>query len=162
MLHHASFCVRDPGLVAEVLAEMLAATALRAPAPPFPPNSWFVLYGDEAGSFVEILPWQTVLTPDSRFGIAQDDAMRPYSGAHVLLGTPRSEAELEVLAAHHGWPTQRVDARLFKVLKLWIEKTVLVEFLTPDARQAYLDTFGGIGIADLDGKLRRLENPGSP
>jgi hypothetical protein len=160
MLHHASFCARDPALVAEVLAEMLAATVLRAPAPPFPPNSWFVLYGDEAGSFIEILPWQTVLTPDSRFGTDRDDAMRPFSGAHVLLSTPRSAVELETLAARHGWPTQRVDARLFKVIKLWIEKTALVEFLTPDARQTYVDTFGGAGISDLDAKLRRLENPG--
>lgn len=161
MLHHASFCVRDPALVAEVLTEMLTATVLRAPAPPFPPNSWFVLYGDEAGSFIEILPWQTVLTPDSRFGIAQDEAMRPYSGAHVLLSTPKSEAEIEALAEPHGWPTQRVDARLFKVLKLWIENTALVEFLTPDTRQAYVETFGGLGIPDLNGKLRRLENPGA-
>ena len=159
MIHHASFCVRDPALVAEVLAEMLAATALRAPTPPFPRNSWFVLYGDEAGSFVEILPWQTVLTPDSRFGTAEDAGMRTFSGAHVLLATPRSEAEIETLARRHDWPTQRVDARLFTVLKLWIDKSVLVEFLTPDARQAYVDTFGGRGLAILDGKLRRLENP---
>jgi hypothetical protein len=110
MLHHASFNVRDPAAVAQVLADMLAATAIRAPSPPFPPNAWFVLYGDEAGSFVEILPWGAVLTPDARFGVGEDLGMRPYAGSHVLLSTPHDEEKVRTLAEDAGWLVQMGDA----------------------------------------------------
>lgn len=159
MLHHASFNVRQPGSVAKILAEMLAATALRAPSPPFPDDSWFVLYGDSAGSFIEILPWGAILTPDARFGVGQDEEMRAYAGSHVLLSTPNSEAKIEALAAGAGWRTQLVDARLFKVLKVWIDNATLIELLTPAMTAAYIETFGSAGMASLDGKLRRLETP---
>ncbi|MBW8910190.1 MAG: hypothetical protein JF620_14460, partial [Mesorhizobium sp.] len=49
MLHHASFNARDPQAVATVLAEMLVATAVRAPSPPFPQGAWFVCLGDDFG-----------------------------------------------------------------------------------------------------------------
>jgi hypothetical protein len=158
MLHHASFNVRRPAHVAEVLAEMLAATAMRAPSPPFPNDSWFVLYGDEAGSFIEILPWGVVLPPDQRFGIGEDETMRPLAGSHVLLATPHSEQRIRALAEGQGWLVQLVDARLFKVLKVWIDNATLVEFLTPEMRQAYVETFGRQGMASLNGKLRALES----
>ncbi|MGE0241600.1 MAG: hypothetical protein AB7F09_16985 [Parvibaculaceae bacterium] len=161
MLHHASFNVRHPASVAGILAEMLVATALRAPSPPFPPDSWFVLYGDEAGSFIEILPWGAILMPEARFGVGQDGAMRPHAGSHVLLSTPRSEDEIRALAESQGWLVQLVDARLFTVLKVWIDNTTLIELLTPAMRSAYVRTFGSQGLASLDGKLRALEGPPS-
>ena len=159
MLHHASFNVRRPAAVAKVLAEMLAATAVRAPSPPFPGDSWFVLSGDDAGTFIEILPWGAVLTPHARFGIGEDEAMRAYGGSHVLLGTPHGEEKIRALAEGEGWLVQLVDARLFKVLKVWIDNATLVEFLTPAMREAYVETFGRRGMASLDGKLRALEGP---
>lgn len=61
MLHHASFNARDTQAVAGVLAEMLVATAVRAPSPPFPQGAWFVCLGDDFGSLIEILPCGTVL-----------------------------------------------------------------------------------------------------
>lgn len=159
MLHHASFNVQRPEPVAQILAEMLDATAMRAPAPPFPKDSWFVLYGDAAGSFIEILPWGAILTPDARFGVGTDEAMRTHAGSHVLLSTPHSEDKIVALAKRQGWRTQIVDARLFKVLKLWIDDRTLVELLTPAMRRAYVETFGSQGIASLNGKLRALESP---
>lgn len=158
MLHHASFNVRRPAAVAQILAEMLAATAMRAPSPPFPPDAWFVLYGDGAGSFIEILPWGAILTPEGRFGVGTDEAMRDHAGSHVLLSTPHGEEKIMMLAESHGWPAQIVDARLFKVLKLWIDGAILVEILTPSMRSAYIETFGRTGLSSLDGKLRALES----
>lgn len=114
MLYHASFNVRQPAHVAQTLAEMLGAAAMRAPSPPFPRDSWFVLYGDKVGSFIEILPWGAVLTPKARFGIGRDDEMRLYAGSHVLLSTPLEKDEVEALAARQGWRTELVDARLFR------------------------------------------------
>lgn len=162
MLYHASFNVHRPAEVAQILAEMLDATAIRAPSPPFPQDSWFVLYGDEAGSFIELLPWGAVLTPETRFGIGQDDAMRPHAGSHVLLSTPRAEGEIRALAAHQRWKVELVDARLFKVLKVWIDDAILVELLTPAMVPAYVETFGALGLSALDSKLRDLEKPPAP
>ena len=159
MLYHASFNVRRPAHAAQILSEMLGASAVRAPSRPFPPDSWFVLYGDEAGSFIELLPWGAVLTPETRFGIGRDELMRPYTGAHVLLSTPKTEEEIKALAARQGWRVELVDARLFKVLKVWIDDAILIELLTPSMVQAYVETFGAEGLASLDDKLRTLEQP---
>ena len=52
-----------------------------------------------------------------------------------------------------------VDARLFKVIKVWIENAVLIEFLTPEIASSYVATFGPAGMATLDVRLRELEAP---
>lgn len=157
MIHHASFNARDPQKVARALAGMLDATAIRAPVPPFPEGSWFVCYGDEAGSFLEILPWGSVLDPDTRFGIGFDQDMRPRAGSHVLLRTPHSRDEIRDAADRMGWRCEFVDARLFEVVKVWIENSVLIEFLPPEFVPSYVSTFGTQGIGTLDGRLRALE-----
>ena len=158
MLHHASFSLHEPEKAAVILAEMLGATVLRAPSPPFPPDSWFVCYGDAAGSFLELLPWGSVLDPESRFGIAEDPGMRPRSGAHVLVSTPRSLEQIQELAARASWPLQVVDARLFKVVKIWVEGAILVELLPPEFAPLYQSTFGPVGLLSLDARLRALES----
>ena len=157
MLHHASFNVHNPHAVAHVLAEMLGAVAIRAPNPPFPQGSWFVCYGDAGGSFLEVLPWGVVLDAEARFGVGTDEAMRPRTGAHVLVSTPHSVEKIQEVAGRQDWRTQIIDAGLFKVVKIWIENAVLVEFLPPEMTAAYLATFATAGIATLDAKLRSLE-----
>ena len=162
MLHHVSFNARGPKNVARVLAEMLAGTIVRAPSPPFPIGSWFVCYGDSSGSFLEILPWSTVLDPDMKFGFSVDESMRPHSGAHVLMSTPHSIEVIEAIALREGWRFELVDARLFKVTKVWVENAFLVEFLPPELAPAYLRTFGAVGLPSLDAKLRALESGAAP
>ncbi|MGE3830732.1 MAG: hypothetical protein AB7F76_07040 [Parvibaculaceae bacterium] len=157
MLFHASFTARNPKKVAHVLAEITGATAIRAPSPPFPEDSWFACYGDEHGSLLEVLPWGTTLDQNAPRGVGYDVDMRPRSGAHVLVKTERSVGDVQVIAQREGWHAEVIDARLFKVLKVWIENSVLVEFLTPDTAGLYRSTFGSDGIAALDGKLRALE-----
>ena len=159
MLHHASFNARDPQNVARVLAEMLGATVIRAPSPPFPSGSWFVCYGDSGGSFLEVLPWGSVLDPETQFGVGHDEDMRPRTGAHVLVSTPHTLEVIEAAAAREGWRSQVVDARLFKIVKIWIENATLVELLPPEMAVTYLETFGTAGLPALDAKLRKLEAP---
>lgn len=159
MLHHASFNARDPETAARTLVGMLDATLIRAPSPPFPAGSWFVCYGDEGGSFLEVLPWGHTVDPDAPFGIGFDGAMRERAGSHVLVGTPRTIAEVEAAAAAAGWRCQVVDARLFKVVKVWVENTILVELLPAEVAGIYRETFGTAGLPSLDAKLRRLEAP---
>ena len=157
MLFHASFTARDPKNVAHVLAEITGAAAIRAQSPPFPEGSWFACYGDEDGSLLEVLPWGTTLDQNAPRGVGHDADMRPRSGAHVLVKTERSIADVQAIAQREGWHSEVIDARLFKVLKVWIENAALVEFLTPDTVDLYRSTFGSGGIAALDGKLRALE-----
>jgi hypothetical protein len=159
MLHHASFNARHPKSAAQILAEMADAVVVRAPTPPFPEDSWFVCYGDAGGSFFEVIPWGRVLDPDSPFGVGRDDEMRSRSGAHVLVSTTKSVEQLQVIAGREGWRLQLVDARLFKVVKVWVENAVLIEFLPTEFSAAYLATFDSAGLATLDGKLRALESP---
>jgi hypothetical protein len=157
VLHHISFTASDPHHVARSLAEMLDAAIVRAPSPPFPAGSWFVCYGDSNGSFLEILPWGTVLDPGAKFGFGHDDNTRPRSGAHVLLSTPLSVENIRAVAEREGWRFELVDARLFKVVKVWVENAALVELLPPELMPAYTRTFGTAGLPSLDAKLRALE-----
>jgi hypothetical protein len=159
MLHHVSFNARNPENVAHVVAAMSGARAVRSPSPPFPGGSWFVCFGDSGGSFLEIIPWGHVLDPAAPAGIGRDDHMRERSGSHVLVSTPHSIAAIEAAADREGWRVEMIDARLFKVVKVWIENAVLIEFLTPEIARAYLTTFGTSGIATLDATLRTLEAP---
>jgi hypothetical protein len=83
--------------------------------------------------------------------------MRDRTGSHVLLSTPRSSQAVQTIAAREGWRSEVVEARLFRVLKVWVENALLIECLTPEMHAAYVETFGGGGLAMLDSKLRELE-----
>jgi hypothetical protein len=157
MIHHMSFSVRDPHRAAHVLAELTTATAVRAPTPPFPWGAWLVVAGDAQGSFLEILPATSVFAPDAPLGIRQREATFEPVSAHVLIGATVGADAIRVAAAREGWRVEEVETGLFKVIKLWIDDTVLVELLAKGEADRYVATFGTAGIASLDGKLRGLE-----
>jgi hypothetical protein len=157
MIHHASFGVSEPGRVAHVLAELTGATAIRAPSPPFPHGAWFVVAGDDRGSFLEILPETTVLDPDAPLGIRQRPATHEPAATHVLISSVVSGETIEAVARREGWRAQAVDTGLFRIIKLWIDGTVLVELFAKGEAARYVETFGKAGMATLDGKLRELE-----
>jgi hypothetical protein len=157
MIHHMSFGVSDPKRVAQVLAELAGATAMRAPTPPFPNGAWFVLAGDDRGSFLEILPATAVFDPDAPLGLKQRPAAFEPVNAHVLISTVKSAGEIEAIAKREGWTSQEVETGLFKVIKLWIDRVVLVELFAKGEAARYVETFGAAGMATLEGKLRDLE-----
>ena len=157
MIHHVSFGVRDPHRVAQVLAELTGATAVRAPTPPFPYDSWLVVAGDAQGSFLEILPATSVFDPDAPLGIRQRPAMFEPVATHVLVSAAVSAEAIQAAAAHDGWRAEEVETGLFKIVKLWIDDNVLVEFLAKGEADRYVETFGPSGMTSLDGKLRDLE-----
>lgn len=157
MIHHMSFGVSDPARVARVLAELTGATAVRAPAPPFPHHAWFVVAGDDRGTFLEILPATAVFDPDAPLGLRHRPATFEPVNAHVLVSTVKSGAEIEAIADREGWRTQEVETGLFKIVKLWIDGSVLVELFARDEATRYIDVFGGAGLATLDTRLRELE-----
>lgn len=62
------------------------------------------------------------------------------------------------MATREGWRTQEVETGLFKIVKVWVEDVILVEFLAQGKVDRYIDTFGAAGMASLDSRLRTLEN----
>lgn len=157
MIHHMSFGVQDTHRVAHVLAELLGATAVRAPTPPFPYGAWLVCAGDAHGSFLEIVPRTTVFDPDAPLGVRQRPATAEVGSAHVLVGSHLTAEAIQAVAAREGWRAQEVETGLFKIVKLWIEDVMLVELLAKGEAGRYVDAFGTAGMAFLDGRLRALE-----
>jgi hypothetical protein len=114
----------------------------------------FVTLADAEGSMIELLPWGSVQTSE---GVSHDPDMRPFTASHVLIGSPLREEEALAIAESEGLAAQRVDTGLFRFVKVWIEDSLVVELLTRDHRQQYVDWFGLAGEATLDHKLRQLE-----
>lgn len=158
MLHHMSFNAREPERVAHALAEMLDAHCVRAPAPPFPETAWFVCFGDDNGSLIEVMPWGETRDASTPRGVGYDAEMRPSAGAHVLVSTSLNEAGLFALAEREGWRAEHADAGLFKFIKIWVENAFLVEFLTPELKATYVEAFNATGVARVDTRLRELES----
>lgn len=158
MLHHVSFNAREPQKTARALGQMIFATVLRAPQPPFPKNSWFVCLGDAHGTLIEVMPWGDTRDIEAPAGVGFDADMRRTSGTHMLLGTPLSADDLFAAVAREGWCAELASAGLFQFVKVWVENTYLAEFLTPDFQTAYVESFGEKGLPTLDAKLRDIEN----
>jgi hypothetical protein len=157
MIYHMSFGVREPEHVAHVLAALTGARAVRAPTPPFPHRSWFVVFGDANGSLLEVLPATSVFDPETPLGLRQRPATSEPVTAHVLVRAAVSAEAIQLVADREGWRTQQVETGLFKVFKLWIDGNILVEFLTKVEAARYAEAFGTEGLQSLDGKLRDLE-----
>lgn len=157
MIHHMSFGVRNPEQVAAVLAEITGATAVRAPTPPFPHGSWFVLAGDQNGSALEILPYTTVFDPQTPLGVRHRKRDPEAGSGHVLISSVKTREELAKLAAEAGWRFQEVETGLFKIVKLWIDDVVLVEVFAQGEAARYVEAFGPEGRSTIDSKLRALE-----
>jgi len=157
VFHHVSFNARDPGQVANALAQMLGARAIRAPQPPFPAGSWFVLFGDSQGSLIEVLPWGKTLDPDVAGGMRDDPEMRAYHGTHLLLQTSERADTVLSVAKLHSWRALPASAGLFSFTKVWVEGTFLVEIMTRDQAREYVAAFGREGLSSIDSKLRGLE-----
>jgi len=156
MLHHVSFSVHDPARAAMMISDLIGAAAIRAPCPPFPTGSWFVVMGDAVGSLIELTPWGAVLDPDQK-GIGVDPLMRPHSASHVLAGTPLTTEEILALAERKGLRAAATSAGLFQFVKVWIEGSLLLELLPPEHLSAYVACFGASGALSLSDQLRNLE-----
>lgn len=157
MIHHASCGANHPARVAQMLAELTGASPIRAPSPPFPYGSWFVVMGDDKGSMLEILPATSVLTPDAPLGVCQRSSGAQPGSAHVLVRAAVDAATIAAAAKAEGWPVQEVETGLFRVVKLWIDGVTLIEFLTGPEAARYEAVFGTLGLTSLDDRLRGLE-----
>jgi hypothetical protein len=135
---------------------MLGAHAIRAPQPPFPEGSWFVVYDDAHGTLIELLPWGKTLDPDVP-GMRDDPEMRPYHGTHVLLQTSQTANTVLSVARLLGWRAIPATTGFFSFTKVWVEGTFLVEIMTAEQAQEYVAAITCGGLAGLDARLRGME-----
>lgn len=157
MIHHMSFGVREPERVAHALAVLAGAHAIRAPSPPFPCGSWFVAAGDYRGSCLEILPSTAAFDPRSPLGLTSRPAASECGNGHVLISAVVPRDHILAVAEAEGWGFQEVETGLFRIVKLWIDDTVLVEVFAAGEAARYVDAFGAAGISTLEPKLRKME-----
>ena len=105
MLLHLSFAARDTKRVSRVVAELLGASVVDCPSPPFPADSKFVCSFDEAGTMVEIVPAgiEYIPGPGNRTNMV-DGVFAARTPVHGSFTTPLTVAEALAIAEREGWP----------------------------------------------------------
>ncbi|HWM87513.1 MAG TPA: hypothetical protein VNO33_16785 [Kofleriaceae bacterium] len=162
MLFHLSFTACDTDRVSAVVAELLGATVVAAPSPPFPAGSRLVCCFDERGTLVEILPAGTAYRPGP--GAAPRAIAEPVaaaapaaSGVHGLFLSPLTVEQIEGIARREGWPVGLVDPGPFQVVAVWLEGAQLIELTTQELLPGYVAFYGRAGRDALEPTLRALE-----
>jgi hypothetical protein len=147
MLFHMSIAADDPKHVASVIAEFWGGAVM--PFPPVSDNAWIALSGDERGTALEVYPQGTVL----REGDGDVDAHGESSGSdrftatHGAIATNLDQTEVLSIAKREGWPAKyRKRGGQFGVIELWIEGRQMMEVLTPEMQQEYLETMARMPV----------------
>lgn len=140
MIHHLSFSAINPLRVAEVLAKIWGGTVAPFPAHP---ASYMVLAMDDYGTMIEVYPAGTEAVPGGGQApvIFSHNAMASsYSGTHIAISVPTTQAQIEQIAAQEGWRCVHCDRDgFFEVIELWVENRILVELLPPALTPKYLN-----------------------
>ena len=158
MLLHLSFAARDTNRVSRVVAELLGATVVDCPSPPFRPGSKFVCAFDDTGTMVEIVPSGTeyVPGPGNRTDMIEGAPIE-RTPVHGSFTTPLTVNEALAIAEREGWPSGLIDNGPFHVVNVWLEGTQLLELFPADLVDDYLALYGPAGRDVLDPGLRALE-----
>ena len=155
MLFHLSIDADDPKFVSDVLAKILGGAAF--PFPPVACGSWVAMAGDARNTSVEVYPRGTefveALGDADAIGVQGVGNMR--SATHFAIETRLSREEVFALAHRFGWPVKyRRRGGVFGVIEFWLEGTRMIEILTAEMVQEYLDA------ATLDGWKKMLLTSG--
>ena len=153
MINHISIGVNDPENVAKVLAEFWDGIVL--PFPPAP-DSFMVLANDGKGTGVEITPINTVivpgegLPPDDDTAAATDeyeakfvrsDFAPRYVPTHININTKLNIDEIKAIANREGWRTLVANRGegLFQLVEVWVENSFMLEVMTPEQTERYIE-----------------------
>jgi hypothetical protein len=136
LLFHASVPADDPERVARVIAEVWRGESMAFPPVP---GTFIAFAGDDRGSEIEVGPRGREGYPaDGEVGMKANPTPSPYSEAHLLLGTPRSETEVLAIAEREGWIARACDrGGMFRLIEFWLENKFMLEFLTPEEQKRY-------------------------
>jgi hypothetical protein len=138
MLFHVSIEAADPRRVAGVLAEIFGGAA--APFPPVADGSWVALAGDERGTMIEVYPLGTELHSGEGGAFGVQGARRRSNGVHLAMATDLDIHRVYAIADREGWPVQYCRRGPFGVIEIWVEGFQMIEVLTPEMQQEYLDS----------------------
>lgn len=167
MINHISIGVNDPERFANVLAEIWNGIVL-----PFPPSpdSFIVLANDGKGSAVEVTPIDIVLEPGEGFPEEENfsnetlteenearfvrSGFRPkYISTHLNVNTKLSIDEVKSIGKREGWRTLvcNRDKGLFQLIELWVEDRFMLEVMTPEMTERYVEITDPKFIAEAFG-----------
>lgn len=142
MIFHVSISAADPSRVAGVLAELWRGKVY--PFRPVAQGSLFVHAGDDRNSAIEVYPRGTELIPadgDADASSRHNPADDGHSPTHIAIATPLSQQEVMAVAAREGWLAKyRKRGGRFGVIELWLENALMIEVLTQDMANEYLQT----------------------
>jgi hypothetical protein len=167
MINHISIGVNDPENVAKVLAELWNGIVL--PFPPAP-GSFMVLANDGKGTGVEITPINTViipgkgLPPEGDFNVATEeyearfvtsDFVPQYIPTHLNINTKLSIDEIKAIANRESWRTLVANRGegLFQLVEVWVENRFMLEVMTPEQTERYIEITSPEFIAKAFGQL---------
>ena len=174
MINHISIAVNEPERVANVLAEFWKGMVF--PFPPAP-DSFFVIANDGKGTAVEVTPANTILVPgeglppeddptaateefEAKF--VQSDFVPRYVPTHLNISTELSIDEVKAIAKREGWRTLVCNRGegLFQLVEVWIENRFMLEVMTPDQTERYVEITDPEFIARAFGDMLPKAHPG--
>jgi len=141
MIHHYSIAAREPARVAGVIAELWRGRAM--PFPPVGEGSWAALAADGRNSMVEVYALGSELRPAEGDADAQcvvNPQAPRFTATHAAIATPLAQEEVFAIAAREGWEAKyRKRGGLFGVIEVWLENSTLIEVLTEEMQQEYVN-----------------------
>jgi hypothetical protein len=161
MIHHISIPAKNPRHVANVLAEIFQGMVM-----PFPPleGAYVMVAKDEFGTLIEVYPIGSEIMPgqgDDEASFCQNAHPYHFTAVHAAISVPVTQAEIEAIAQREGWRVLRCDRDgLFTLIELWIENRLMLEVLTPDLTQGYLQAMSPANLAALMDQLAAVPNRG--
>lgn len=165
MINHISIGASDTKKVADVLAELWGGYAM-----PFPVSydSYLVFADDGKGTGVEVTTANTVLIPgeglpsEDNFDInvsteeheakfIQIDYTPEYVATHLNINSPLNEEEIKAIAKREGWRcfVANRGEGIFQLIELWIENRFMLEVMTPEMTERYIEIMHPQGWADF-------------
>ena len=139
MIHHLSIPAQDTLGVAKVLVQLLGGKLTQ-----FGPykNSYIAWAGDEYGTAIEVFPAGTELLPDSGGGQANfrhNPDAPAFVTTHAAVSVKLGKDEVHALARQQGWRAVELSRGSFNVIEFWIENRVMLEVLTQEMAEDYLN-----------------------
>lgn len=153
MINHISIAVNEPERVANFLATVW--DGLVFPFPPAP-GSFFVLANDGKGTAVEVTPAGTVLVPGEGLPDENDlsasteefegkfvksEIVPRYVATHLNINTKKTIEDIRELAKAEDWRVFVANRGegLFQLVEIWIENTFMLEVMTPEQTERYVE-----------------------
>jgi len=140
MIFHASIPADDPERVARVLGELLGGGY----SPFHVGRHSFMARGgadDEHRTGIEVYPRDEVMMPGAgdEDGVCQGHLDNPprFGCFHLAVGTRRSREEILAIGKRESWRAVHCSRGGFEVVELWLENSLMIEFLAPEMQVQY-------------------------